>query len=247
MDQPIDLLWSPQSDPPLNSGYDLDEIAAPPATQPAPAAVFPGLTLDLGHRRIDLDATVVGREVEWLELLACSPGTREHESIVTLDASATDLQAALLLLGLEPGSPMTVERDGDAIVVHPPTGPQVEVFFLIDGDQPVPANRWVVAQDTGEVMPDHRWLFTGSRFTEFNGQRWFLAEQNGTLISLVSFGDDLLGRPTTQSDQGGNGLWTANTDAIPPLGTRLTVRLQPVAPPADDRPAATATAPASPE
>ena len=200
-----------------------------PATQPAPAAppVFPGLTLDLDASHVDLDATVVGREVEWLELLACSPGTREHESIVTLDASATHLQAALLLLGLEPGTPLTVERDGDDIVVHPPAGPEVEVFFIVDGGDPIPANEWVVSQETGEVMPDHRWLFTGSRFTEFRGERWFLAEQNGTLISLVSFGDDLLSRPTVQSDQGGNGLWTANTDAIPPVGTRLTVRVQP--------------------
>jgi hypothetical protein len=191
--------------------------------------VSPGIHLDRDRGVLELDAKIIGREVDWLELLACSPNSREHESIVTVEASATQIHAALLLLGLEPGSPMTHERKGDEIVVTPPSGPAVEIFFVVD-DQLVPANEWVVSQETGEVMQGNRWLFTGSRMVEYEGESYYLAQQNGTLISVVNFGDDLLGRPDTQPADGGNDLWTTNTQAIPPGGTELRLRLVVVEP-----------------
>ncbi|MEM8737602.1 MAG: YdjY domain-containing protein [Planctomycetota bacterium] len=188
------------------------------------------MILNRQERFLDLRARVVGREVEWLELLACRPGTREHESIVTVDADAKHIQLALLLLGLEPGRPARAEQTDDGqLRFHPPQGPRVELFFVLDEqpDQPIAANQWVVDQTRGETMPGNTWLFTGSAFVEHQQTRYFLAEANGTVASLVNFGDELIGRPTTVSQDGGNDLWTAHTAVIPPLGTRLTLRLQP--------------------
>lgn len=198
-----------------------------------PREVYPGVVLDLAQRHVDLAATVVGREVEWLELLATRPGFREHESIVTLDADAKHIQLALILLGLEPGQPARTERAAAGeLVFHPPHGPALELFFILNDrpDQPVPANHWVADQETGEPMPDNAWRFTGSTVIEFKGQRYFMAEKNGTVVSLVNFGDDLISRPTNDSDAGGNVFWTTNLNATPPVpapGTRVTLRIQP--------------------
>ncbi|MEM9882964.1 MAG: YdjY domain-containing protein [Planctomycetota bacterium] len=209
--------------------------AAPSRAESAPdgpRAVFPGVTLDRTAGHVDLDATVVGREVEWLELLACRPGTREYESVVSVAAEAEHVQLGLLLLGLKPGRPAWAERVGDELVQHPPTGPQLELHFVVPGedgadDRVVPASDWVVDQEDGDVMPDNTWLFTGSRFVEHAGKRWFLAEANGTVVSVVNFGDELVGRPTTQSEAGGNVFWTSRTDAIPPNGTEVRLRIRP--------------------
>ena len=42
-----------------------------------------------------------------IELLACGPGGKTHESVFVLDCNPLDMQAGLLLLGLKPGTPPT--------------------------------------------------------------------------------------------------------------------------------------------
>ena len=216
--------------PPAQQATEPPPTASPPA--PTPPAIYPGVVIDRERGHVDLRGRVVGRAVEWLELLACRPGTREHEAIVTLDADAKHIHLALILLGLEPGTPArTATVEGQRIIL-PPQGPAVELYFVLDDrpDAPIPANQWVIDQDAGAVMPGNRWLFVGSRSVDHAGRAWFLAEQNGTLVSLVNFGDELIGRDTVQSEDGGNIFWTANTPQIPSEGTRLTLRIRPAAP-----------------
>lgn len=202
-------------------------------TQPAAGEPIPGLTVHREAGYIDLDATVVGRGTEWLELIACSPKSREHESIVTVTAKPSHIHLALLTLGLEPGAPLSWEGKGEDVVVHPPHGPVVEVFFVVPGEAEgpaveVPANRWVLNRETGEPLGANRWLFAGSVFRSYEGRQIYMADLNGTVVSLVSFGDDLLVRPTTMTNQTDQQVWQANAELIPPEGTRLTLRLRPV-------------------
>ena len=203
---------------------------APETKAEGPREVFPGITWDLDRRHLDVDATVVGRDVEWLELLACRPNTREYESVVSVDAEAASIGVALSLLGLEAGQPARTERDGNnELLFFAPHGPELELFFVLDDqpDTPIPANTWVVDQETGEVMPDNTWLFVCSTVIEVRGESFFMAEKNGTVVSLLNFGDELVSRPTEKSEAGGTGFWTANTDAIPPIGTELKLRFKP--------------------
>lgn len=238
-DPVVDAAASPSAPIPPTTTPN-EPASAPPApainaADAAAQAIYPGVVIDRARGHIDLRGRVVGRAVEWLELLACRPGTREHEAVVTLDAEATHIQLALILLGLEPGTPARAEKIDDTFIIHPPQGPAVELFFVLD-DQPeveVPANRWVIDQEAGKTMPDNHWLFVGSRSVDHAGQAWFLAEENGTLVSLVNFGDELIGRPTLQSEDGGNVFWTANTPQIPAEGTRVTLRIRPAARHAD--------------
>lgn len=207
--------------------------SAPPTAPAAPKEIYPGIILDRGNQRVDVRATVVGRNVEWLELLATRPGMREYESVVALDADATQIHLALTLLGLEAGQPASTQTDAQGQVIFlPPHGPALELFFLLDDqpDTPIPANTWIANQETGEPMSGNTWVYTGSKIVSFKDENYFMAEKNGTVVSLVNFGDELVSRPTEESEAGGNAFWTTNPDAIPPLGTRVTLRFKPAKP-----------------
>lgn len=205
-----------------------------------------GLTINREQRTVDIDAKVCLREAEFLEQFACSPNTREHESILVLLAQPSMIHTSMLLLGIEPGAPIRWIEEGDTVRTLPPHGPEVEVFVVTTDDEGeetlVPANTWVLDQKTDEPMAGNTWLFAGSKFVEVNGEEMYVADAYGTAISLVSFGDDLLARAgdlTDQNDSHGK-VWGTNTDAIPAVGTEVRVRL--VLPAASENPA-----PAAPE
>ncbi len=227
--------------PPLNAQ---ETPAAPPhpAIQPAdpdPVAIViqalntddNGLTIDRAARTIDIDAKVCLREAEFLEQLACSPDTREHESLLVVETTPSLIHSAMLLLELEPGSPMRWVEEGDTVRTIAPEGPAIAVFIVTtdeDGEESLtPANEWVVDQKTGETMRGNTWLFAGSKFVVVNGQEMYVADAYGTAISLVNFGDDLLARATDMTDRNDshNQTWGARTDQIPEVGTAVRVRL----------------------
>ena len=58
-----------------------------------------------------------------IEYLACGPSGKLHESILELSVSPVDLQAGLLLLGLEPGGGVTRQGQGK------PFGPIVDIWL----------------------------------------------------------------------------------------------------------------------
>lgn len=211
---------------------------APPPEQPG----LEGIKVDREAGHIDLDAKVVLRDGQWLELLACTPGTREHESILTVAARPRDIHLALILLGLEPGSPLKWERlENREVKVHPPTGPKVNVTLHYEEDdenKTVDANQWIVNQQDGTVMQGNTWLFAGSRFETFDDRQVYMADPNGSVLSLVNFGDDVLARNTKVTRDNDEKAWNANTPVIPEVGTEVTIRLKPVDPPKqEDAPA----------
>ena len=232
-----------------------------PATQPkAGDQQLPGIHVDRDAGHVELDAKVVNRDADWLELLVCSPGSREYESILTSPARPSHIHLALLMLGLEPGSPLDWRRvengqaGEDRFEVDPPTGPRLRVICMWQQDgesHRAPANTWVEQQRTGEPMQGELWLFAGSQFVQHEGRQLYMADLNGTVLSLVNFGDDLLTRPTTMTNRSDNRAWGTRTKVIPPKGTPVTLRLVPApdAPmpgddaaatqPTDTRPAAT--------
>ncbi len=181
---------------------------------------------------VEIDAKVVNRDADWLELLVCVPGSREYESILSSPAKPSHIHLALLMLGLKPGQPLDWKRTDDGFAVQPPKGPRIAVFcrWQENGEQhEAPANTWVERQDTGKVMAGNHWLFAGSAFHESEGKRLYMADLNGTVISLVNFGDDLLTRPTTTTNRDDARAWATHTKAIPPEGTPVTLRLVPMA------------------
>jgi len=202
------------------------------ASAEAGKAQLPGVKIDREAGYMDVEAEVVLRDGEWLELLACTPGTREHESVLVVKAAPRNVHMGLLLLGLEPGKPLTWDKDKNGeFVIDPPRGPEVAVSLLyaVDGEaKTVAANQWVVNQKDGKVLRGDRWLFVGSRWEEFDGKRIYMADPNGSVLSLVNFGDEVLTRDTAVTRDNDEKAWDANTPLIPKVGTAVTIRLTPV-------------------
>ena len=189
---------------------------------PPPDAAGP-LRLDMEAKTLDLDAVVVGRDAEWLELVASSPNSREHESLVTVAAKPSRIHAALLTLGLVAGEPLQPELDP---IEHPdtawlpPSGDAVTLHFVVEGTE-VPASAWI----QGQAAPEY-WVFAGSRIRTFRGRAEYLADLNGTVASLVSFGDDLLAPPGTVTDADDGQAIQPASERMPPNGTAVVLRVR---------------------
>ena len=193
-----------------------------------------GVTVNREDHYVDVQATVCLRKGEFLEMFACTKDTREHESILVVNAVPSTMHLGLLLLGLEPGKPLSYDRNFDPPKLVPAEGPEVNVFIVLkvdDIEREVPANRWVQDSKTKEMKEGNTWVFAGSQFVAFRDKEVYQADLNGSAISLVNFGDDLLTLPheMTDANESHGKVWVPRTQAIPKVGTKVVIRLRPKA------------------
>ena len=176
----------------------------------------PGLRIDWEHLIVQVDARVVLREGS-LELFACLPRTKEHESIVTVVPSALHIYQALSLVGLQPGCPPSYDPETGVATLAAGQPLDVRVQVLHKGKvRVVPVEDWMQGAEGQAVGDKLCWVFCGSRRDE-RGE--FAADQEGTVISVVEFRSSLIG-PAVSYSSDNDQLWlTARTDAIPPVGT----------------------------
>lgn len=210
-------------------GSEPPEAQAPTDPKPSrderrPVRQFaPGVHIDWQARAIEVDAKVAFRAGP-LELLACSPQTREHESVLVVDARPMHIFQAMGLIGLEPGHPVRYVAETES--TEAPTGQPVALsvrFGQGDSARVRPARE--LMRLVGEKRPpdELRWVFAGSR-TFSNGR--FGADADGTVACVVDFDTALIALDTLHSADNDK-LWLeANTPAIPPIGTpcRLVIR-----------------------
>lgn len=201
-------------------------------TEPQQRAVtrLQGVSIHRQQGYIEFEARVVFEEGDWVELLACSPNTLEYESLMVSRAEPSHVHFGLIMLGLKPGSPMQHELVGDRYVTSNPWGPVVAISFLVRDDQGkwvvTPANEWIVDQETGKQMPSNRWLFVGSQFTQVNEREVYLADLNGTLITLANFSDEVIVQAeTTVTNRGGGPIYNADPKKLPKPGTTVKIRI----------------------
>ena len=97
--------------------------------------------LDLPNKRLKLK-THVCLDRGMLEMLLCLKQTKEHESILTLDAEAFTVHTGLVALGCEPGQPATYDP-----VYQPASGQEIDIFMHyvdLDGKlQRIEAGKWI--------------------------------------------------------------------------------------------------------
>ncbi len=189
------------------------------------------------HRKkgyVDLPGEIVLRE-GLIELIATIRGGKTHEAIATVHARPQHIHLALLLLRLQPGSPgkWVYKKNGDGKKTpHPvnPTGSPVRVSFVLEEDGEKverPASAFVVNRFTKKPLPSNVFLFSGSTIRRRqDGSRFYTADMTGDVIALVSFGSELLAWPRAASTSNDRVAWHARTEAIPPKGTSVTVRLR---------------------
>lgn len=210
--------------------------AAAPAT-PQWVALTPKIRCDRAAGVVEFDAVSV-LETGFLEQLVCLVGTREHESLFAFEGKASDVHAALLFAGLEPGAPghwREVMADGASRIegVEPKGSPVAITVLLPDGTER--AIDWFVraaplSSDPGRPAP-RQFVFGGSRLerSRRTGADRYLADSSGSLIGLVTFGDETIGCAEVIPDQASAvaPVWEAWTERMPTPGTKIRIRLSP--------------------
>lgn len=207
-----------------------DETATVPVPREAPAGARQldakqPVWADADAGRVYVDGLVTLREGV-LEMFACPAGTKEHESIVAVDAPAMLIHTALLAVGAEPGTPVRFQPD-----YQPPTGTEivVSIEWTANGEtQSARAQDWIRNAETGEAMK-LPFVFAGSGFwTDPDTKKNHYLAEGGDLICVTNFGAAMLDVPAP-STQANDELWFEPfTERIPPVGTPVRLVLTPV-------------------
>lgn len=198
------------------------EDAGPEGTENA----HPELTRLSPNEKVWLDRqageVVVGGEVALqrgqIEFFACPRRTKEHESVVAVDASARLVHTGLLAIGLEAGEPVQFAPEYRAA-----RGPKVRVEVRwTDSDgtlQRGDAQEWIRDTRTREEMTAD-WVFAGSSFwkDEATGEEYYQAE-GGDLVCVSNFPTATLDLPISSSQSNEALLFEAFDSRIPPRGT----------------------------
>lgn len=214
--------------------------AEAPARKPARKTTeFPGLVLDVENGRVDVESSVC-LDRGFLELVACTKESKEHESIVVIHAKPVHIHKALLSLGASPGTPAMrkpINEQETRWVDVPPKGDPVEVSLVFkdpDGrmvERPI-GDFITRAEDRpgeGDEFPG-TFLFAGSRLIGKDpGPRKYLCGLSGNVISISTFGDELLCLPGVHSKDNGALIWEVDATHLPEVGTKVTLRLTPKA------------------
>src|SRR3954467_9099350 len=104
--------WVSDDTPPADAKGDEQSKARPDDAADALVKLFPAsdVWLDKKRNAVVLDGQVCLRE-GLLEMFACPKGTKEHESVVSLNCKAEEVHAALLAAGAKPGSPVSFDPE----------------------------------------------------------------------------------------------------------------------------------------
>jgi hypothetical protein len=224
---------------------------------------LPGVKLNIEEWSVDVDSKVCLRE-GLLELIACTKDSKEHESIIMIEAKPSHVHTALLLLGAKPGRPATQEAIDPEMTrwrSFPPSGGPIDVFLVITdaaGKQTEHPISDFIARAEGhdwnppaddpsqepeeEKFPTHTFVFAGSHLVgEGEGPRRYLCDLSGNVISITTFGDELLCLPGFHDNSNGALMWQVDGEKLPEIGSKVILRLRPRIEPA---PAESAAPPA---
>ncbi len=222
----------PAADPAKADAATAQTTSAPSSRRPAKDP--PGMRrlmpdadvwIDPKNKRVVVDGVVCLREGQ-LEMFACPRGTKEHESIVAVDAKAHVVHAALLAVGAEPGSPSQFQPS-----YKPASGTEIEITVIWTDKHGVVhrerAQDWVRNNRTGKTL-EYPWVFAGSGFWEdpATGQKSYMAEA-GDFICVSNFPTAMLDLPVESSQANEELLFQANTERVPPVGTKVRLVLTP--------------------
>jgi hypothetical protein len=82
-------------------------------------------------------------------------------------------------------------------------------------------------------FPTHTFLFAGSILHQASeGSPKYLADTRGHLISIATFGDEVICLPGIHDHSNEKLLWQVNSEHLPKIGSNVTLRLRPKVDPA---------------
>ncbi len=195
---------------------------------------FDGIAVHAAKGRVEIQAFVC-LDGGWLEQVACSPDTREHEALLVVKTRPSNIHAALLMAGIEPGSPGRWSYQDGTVSVVPPTGDRLDVLVRYERNGrsiEEPIGSWIVGATDDRPFPDVPWVFAGSAFAEnpdwMEPGEHYVADLSGSIVGLVTFGDEVIGFGQVMADQETVEAmqWQVDTDHVPPIGTPVTLILR---------------------
>ena len=213
---------------------------------------LPGLMINLEERCVDVEGSVCLDEGT-LELVACTKDSKEHESIVAIDAKPIHIHTALLLLGAKSGNPAMrkrIEGEQERWVDIPPRGGQVDLYLVFENKEGKKIERPIsefITRSGSELdsrdgdkagaddakFPTHTFLFAGSQLrVDGAGPRKYHCDLSGNVVSISTFGDELLCLPGVHGHANGALMWQVDATHLPAVGSKITLRLRPQGKPA---------------
>ncbi|MCG3181576.1 MAG: hypothetical protein BIFFINMI_03974 [Phycisphaerae bacterium] len=205
------------------------EPADAPTTQPQGRNPLPHVRIDKARRRVYVDGTSLSPG-DLLELIACTPFTRDHEAVMRCLARPSHVHLALMLCGFAPGHP--VQWDDKTRTVIPPTGDRVDVMVQWKDKETgkvltSPVTDWMAPIDPKAAMPKQlHFIFTGSVLLEDGG---YLADAEGTVVSVANFPDSVIDLSGVHSRNNDLLDFRDNPKAMPPRDTPCELLLLPPA------------------
>lgn len=181
--------------------------------------------IDLKRKWVVVDGWVCLREGE-LEMFACTVGTKEHESVVTLKTKASLVHASLLAVGARVGNTVKFSPE-----YKPASGTVIDVIVLWkDKNQKkhaVPGQQWVKHHRNGKPL-EYPWVFAGSGFfkDELSMSEIYYGD-GGDLLCVSNFSSATMDLPVQSSKDNNDLLYQARTGSIPPIQTRVRVVMIP--------------------
>jgi hypothetical protein len=191
--------------------------------------LFPNVAFEVqgDDRRVVVAAVVVLREGR-LEGLLTKKDTKEHEYILAADVDARQVHAALEAAGAKAGSPARYQPK-----YAPATGTAVKITLQYTQDGKavsVAARQWIRDVKTGKDL-DVDWVFGGSRLfpdPEDDKKPPFYLANQGDLVCVCNMDDAMLDLPVASTKKLADRAYEANTDRIPPAGSKVDVVFEPV-------------------
>ncbi len=168
-----------------------------------------------------------------LEVFICPRQTKEHESVISVNALSSQVHAALLAVGAEPGQPVKWQDEYEAA-----SGPVIQITVMWRDDETGQVikrrgQELVRNIDTGKVM-QHDWVFGGSQtYTDPETGETYYYGDSGELVCLSNFSTATMDVPVKSSDANDGLLFEANTPNIPPVGTKIYVVFKPAGSPSE--------------
>ncbi len=199
-------------------------VAAPTTAPATGAAKLPHVRVDVKNRQVRVDCEALAVDAP-LEFFCVTSGTSEHESVIRSPAKPSHVHLALVMIGLEPGSPVQYSEATKQWL--PPRGPPLQITMEYEQDgKPVsvPAYRWMRDIKSKRPMPPMTWIFAGSRVMEDGN---YAADVTGYVVSVVNFDLTLIDIPELASNENETLVWERNPDAMPPAGTKVTMLIEP--------------------
>jgi hypothetical protein len=205
-------------------------------------AIFPHITIDPADRRVDVEAVVCLGE-GFLELVACGKDSKEHESLVMVEAKPSHIHAALLLIGAQAGNPAmrkAINEERTRWANIPPRGEPVKVSLVLakEGGESVerPISDFITPSEdesglreavaAGEKFPD-TFLFVGSQMQGEGEEKQYFGDYSGHVISIATFGDEVLSLSEVHAQDNGSLAWQIKSESLPAIGTKVILRLRP--------------------